>query len=433
MKIASHRGFFMVEVWLPYGETQVPVRIPDENMLGIVEPREKPGAQDPKAEIRRALENPIGTKRLRDTAKAGNRVAIVVEDITRPSPSYLMVPPILDELNQVDVKDEDITVIFGCGTHRPVRQEEMAQLVGEDVLKRVKVVNHDCNAADLVFVGETSFKTKVYVNRIFAEADLRVLTGDIEFHYYAGYGGGRKAVLPAVSGAGTIQHNHALLLHPNATTGVLEGNPVHADMLEAARLAKVDFILNVVMNTQKKVVRAFAGEVEQAFIEGVKLVDEMYKVPVESPAEIVITSADGTPHDVNLFQALKAVENAQNITKNGGIVILVAECREGHGNQVFYDWMTKFRDLNEVEGEIKRKFVLGGHKAYYLLKALGKVKIILVSTLPDYYATGIFKLKTAKTVNDALRMAFNIAGRKAKIWIVPHGSTTLPVLSGTTT
>lgn len=423
----------MVEVWLPYGETQVPVRIPDENMLGLVEPREKPGAQDPKAEILRALENPIGTKRLRDIAKPGNRVAIVVEDITRPSPSYLMVPPILDELNQVGVKDEDITVIFGCGTHRPVRQEEMAQLVGEDVLKRVKVVNHDCNAADLVFAGETSFKTKVYVNRIFAEADLRVLTGDIEFHYYAGYGGGRKAVLPAVSGAETIQHNHALLLHPNATTGVLEGNPVHADMLEAARLAKVDFILNVVMNTKKEVVRAFAGEVEQAFIEGVKLVDEMYKVPVESPAEIAITSADGAPHDVNLFQALKAVENAKNITKNGGIAILVAECREGHGNQVFYDWMTKFRDLNEVEGEIKRKFVLGGHKAYYLLKALGKVKIILVSTLPDYYATGIFKLKTAKTVNDALRMAFNITGRKAKIWIVPHGSTTLPVLSGTTT
>jgi len=423
----------MVEVWLPYGETQVPVRIPDETMLRLVEPREKPGAQDPKAEILRALENPIGTKRLRDIAKPGNRVAIVVEDITRPSPSYLMVPPILDEVNQVGVKDEDITVIVGCGTHRPVRWEEMAQLVGEDVLKRVKVVNHDCNAADLVFVGETSFKTKVYVNRNFAEADLRVLTGDIEFHYYAGYGGGRKAVLPAVSGAETIQHNHALLLHPNATTGVLEGNPVHVDMLEAARLAKVDFILNVVMNTKKEVVRAFAGDVEQAFTEGVKLVDEMYKVPVESPAEIAITSADGTPHDVNLFQALKAVENAQNITKNGGIVILVAECREGHGNQVFYDWMTEFRDLNEVEREIKRKFVLGGHKAYYLLKALGKVKIILVSTLPDYYATGIFKLKTAKTVNDALRMAFNIVGKKSKIWIVPHGSTTLPVLSGTTT
>lgn len=422
----------MVEVWLPYGETQVPVRIPDENLRGIVEPREKPGAQDPKAEILRALENPIGTKRLRDLAKPGSRVAIVVEDITRPSPSHLMVPPILDELNQVGVKDEDITVIFGCGTHRQIRSEEIPPLVGEDVSKRVKVINHDCNATDLVFVGETSFKTKVYVNKKFAEADLRVLTGDIEFHYYAGYGGGRKAVLPAVSGKETIQHNHALLLDPNSATGVLEGNPVHADMLEAARLAKADFILNVVMNTKREVVRAFAGDVEQAFIEGVKLVDEMYKIPVEASAEIVITSADGAPHDVNLFQALKAVENAQRITKNGGVIVLVAECREGHGNQVFYDWMIKFKDLNEVEKEIKNKFVLGGHKAYYLLKALGKVKIILVSILPDYYATGIFKLKTAKTVNDALRMASNIAGKRSKVWIVPHGSTTLPVLSATT-
>ena len=420
----------MVEIWLPYGNTEVPIRIPDENLLGEIKPKERQGAPDPKSEIIRALENPIGTKRLRELAKPGSKVAIVVEDVTRPAPSHLMLPPILDELNQAGVKDEDVTVVFGCGTHRAVKPEEMPKLIGEDALKRVKAINHDCNAPDLVFVGETSFKTKVYVNKVFAEADVRVLTGDIELHYYAGYGGGRKGVLPAVSGAETIQHNHALLLDPKSATGNLEGNPVHADMLEGARLAKTDFILNVVMNSNKEIVNAFAGDVEKAFLEGVKLVDEMHKIPVEDTAEIVITSADGAPHDVNLFQSLKAVENAINIVKEDGVIVLIAECREGHGNQLFYDWMAKFKDLGQLEKEIKRKFVLGGHKAYYLQRALKKAKIILVSTLPDYYATGIFKLKTAKTANEALRMAFNIAGKKSKIWIMPHGSTTLPVITG---
>jgi len=418
----------MVEMWLPYGRTEVPVRIPDENLLGIITPKEKHGVADPKAEIIRALENPIKSKKLSEIAKQGNKVAIVIDDVTRPSPSYLMVPLILDELNKAGVKDEDVTILIGCGTHRKVTPEEAAKLVGEDVSKRIKIISHDCKSPDVVCVGETKFKTKVCVNKIFAEADVKILTGDIELHYYAGYGGGRKSVIPAIGGVDTIQHNHSMLLDPKATLGVLEGNPVHEDMTESARLAKVDFILNVVLNDRKEIVGAFAGDLEQAFLEGVKLVDEMYKVHVEQPAEIIITSADGDPHDIDLYQALKAVENVKNIVKEGGVIILVAECREGYGNQVFYDWMTRLRSLEDVEKEVKRKFVLGGHKAYYLLKTLEKAKIILVSTMPDYYATGVFKLKTSKTVNAALNTAFNIVGKKSKIYVVPHGSTTLPAL-----
>jgi len=417
----------MVDVWLPYGKTEVCVRVPTQNFLGLIEPKEKPGVLDARAEIERALKEPVGSKKLSEIVKPEHKVAIVVDDATRPAPSHLMVPPILDELNMAGVKNENITIIFGCGTHKAVKNEEVVRLLDEAVLNRVKAISHDCKAEDLVYAGTTQkHGTKVYLNRIFAEADVKILTGDVCFHYYAGYGGGRKSVLPAVSGEETIKHNHAMLLHPNAKTGVLEGNPIHEDMVEAAKLAKVDFILNVVTNSKGEVVKAFAGDLEQAFYEGVKVVDEMYRIPVDRKADIVVVSPGGYPADVNLFQAYKGVDSALEVVKRGGVIVLLAECSQGHGNQVFYDWMVKFSDIKAVEREIKRNFVLGGHKAYYLLKALQNHQIILVSLMPDYYGTNIFKLKTARAVNDALNEAFKVAGKNAKVWAMPYGNFTLP-------
>jgi lactate racemase len=418
----------MVDVWLPYGKTDVCVRVPARNLLGTIEPKERQGAVDAKAEVERALKEPIGSKRLSEIAKPESKVAIVVDDATRKVPSEVLLLPVLAELNAAGVKDENVTVIFGCGTHRAVKPEEATALVGAEALKRVKAISHDCRAADLVHVGTTkTHGNKVYVNRVFAEADVKVLLGDVGFHYYAGYGGGRKSVLPAVSGEETIKHNHAMLLHANARTGILEDNPVHRDMTEAARLAKVDFIINVVENKKGEIVKAFAGDLEQAFMEAVKLVDEMYRITVDRRADILVVSAGGHPADMNLYQAYKALDNALDAVKRGGVIILVAECPEGHGNQVFYDWMTRLGDLKNVEHEVKRNFVMGGHKAYYLLKALQNHQIILVSSLPDYYATSIFKLKTARAVNDALAEALKIVGSASRVWAMPQGSYTLPI------
>ncbi|MEM1563769.1 MAG: nickel-dependent lactate racemase [Candidatus Bathyarchaeia archaeon] len=417
----------MVDVWLPYGKTEVCLRVPARNLLGSIEPKEKPSVPDARAEVERALKEPIGTRRLSEIAKPEHKVAIVVNEATRPAPSHVMVPPLLDELSGAGVKDGNITIIFGCGTRRAVTSEEAARLLGEDVLKRVKVISHDCKAPDLVYVGTTSkYGTRVYLNRVFAEADLKILTGVVCFHCYAGYGGGRESVLPGVAGEETIKANHAMFLHPNAKTGVLNGNPVHEDMVEAARMAKVDFILNVVVNSKGEVVGAFAGDLEQAFYEGVRLVDELYRIPVDRRADIVVVSSGGHPFDVNLFQAYKSVDSASEVVKRGGVIILAAECPEGYGNQAFYDWMAKFKDLKAVEREIKRNFVFGGHKAYYLMKALQKAQIILVSAMPDYYAANIFRLKTARTVNEALNEAFKIVGENAKVWVIPYGNLTLP-------
>ncbi len=419
----------MVDVWVPYGKTEICARIPTRNYLGNIEPKEKEGLKDPKGEILRALNEPIGTKRLSELIRPGNKIAIVVNDHTRSTPTYLIVPPILEELRNAGISDSDITTIFGCGTHRAPKPEEQKAILGEEVIQRIKTVSHDCKAKDLVYLNRTkTHENKVYVNKVFAEADFRILTNNVELHYYAGYGGGRKSVLPAVSGEETIQHNHAMILNPKARTGVLEGNPVHEDMVEAARLAKADFIVNVVTNSRNEIVKAFAGDMQQAFNEGVKLVDEMYKVPIERRADIVIASSGGHPHDINLYQAHKGVENAQDAVKRGGVIIWVAECPDGHGDQLFYEWMIKFKDPKELEAEVKRHFRLGGHKAYYLNRTLQRVQIILVSTLPDYYAVGAFRLRTARALNDALRDAFDLVGRDARVWVMPHGNITLPIV-----
>jgi lactate racemase len=418
----------MVDVWLPYGKTDVCVRIPARNLLGTIEPKDNQGTTDAKAEVERALKEPIGTKRLSDIAKAESKVAIVVDDATRKAPSEKMLLPVLAELNIAGVKDENITVIFGCGTHRAVKPEEAMELLGEEAFKRVKSISHCCSVQDMVYVGSTkTHGNKIYLNRVFAEADVKVLLGDVNFHYYAGYGGGRKSILPAVCSAETIQNNHALLLSSSSRTGILDGNPVHVDMTEAARLAKVDFIVNVIENKKGEIVRAFAGDLEEAFLEAVKLVDEMYRVTVDRRADIVVVSAGGYPADINLYQAYKGLDNALDAVKRGGVIILVAECLEGHGNQVFYDWMTRLGDLKNVEREVKRNFVMGGHKAFYLLKALQNHQIILVSSMPDYYATSIFKLKTARAVNDALNEALKLTGSASRVWAIPQGSHTLPV------
>lgn len=417
----------MVDVWLPYGRTDVCVRIPARNFLGSVNPRELPAAANARAEIERALANPIGSKRIGEIVKPECEVAIVVDDATRHAPTDVMLLPVLVELNAAGIKDEQVTVIFGCGTHRAVTDEEAHMLLGEDACKRVKTISHDCHAADLVHVGNTrTHGNQIYLNRAFAEANVKILLGDIGFHYYAGYGGGRKSVLPAVAGEETIKHNHAMLLNPSARTGILQGNPVHEDMTEAARLAKVDFIVNTISNNKGEIVKAFAGDLEQAFNEAIKACDDMYRISVDRRADIVVASPGGYPADMNLFQAYKALDNALAIVKRGGIIILVAECAEGHGNQVFYDWMQRLGDLKNVEREIKHNFVLGGHKAYYLLRALQNHTIILVSSLPDYYASNVFKLKTARAVNDALTEALKTAGSAAKVWAMPYGNYILP-------
>ncbi|MEM3737157.1 MAG: nickel-dependent lactate racemase [Candidatus Bathyarchaeia archaeon] len=414
----------MVEVWLPYGKTEICLTISAENFLGTIEPQLKPAAPDPEAEIKYALENPKGSPRLREIVRSGGKVAVVVDSTTNMHLSQLMLSKVIDELKSGGISESAITIIFGQRS-QPSPDRSSSLEVG-DLGGLVKLA-HDPNTAELVEVGVTSYKTRVVLNRAFAEADFKVLIGEIGLDPYAGYSGGRAGVL-AVSGFKTIQHNRSLITDPNCKVGNLEKNPVHLDMVEAAKLAGVNFILNAVTDDAGKIVKAFAGGLEPAFLEGAKFLAETLGATVDSKSDIVVISPGGYPYDDSFYNAINSLENVLAIVRDGGVVVLAAECSNGHGNVSFYRWMTQFRSFEDAREAVRKSFTPELCAAYLLLRTLQKVRVVALSAMPEFMTTGVFKLKSVRCTDEALETAFRLAGRKAKVWVVPRGQFTLPRL-----
>jgi nickel-dependent lactate racemase len=415
----------MVEIWLPYGATEVSARIPDENLQAIVEPKAGRGMDDPLGEVAKALDNPLG-RSLAELIRPDSKVAVVLDDFVDASGSNPVVHPLINVLNTAGAKNEAITVILGRGRHGSQSTQDSTKLPGK-IPEGVRVIHHSGAVEDLIHMGETSRKTKVYLNKAFLEASVRVVANDVCLHPYAGYSGGRKGVAPGLLGEESIMQNHSLMLSPEAAPGRLTGNPVSEDMDEIARMARIDFGVNVVANPMKEVVGVFAGDPEPAFAQAVKLVDELYKVPVEGEADIVLESAGGLPYDSSLSMAVSALQSALGAVSQHGAIILVAECSRGYGEEGFYRWMTKHKTLGEMEKELRRRFELDAIPAYTLMRASEKARIFLVSVLPSYYSTGVFGLRAEKTANDALRSALRQVGKRGKVLFLPHGSTTMPV------
>ena len=401
------------------------MRIPTNSLLGIIEPNDRTGAQDPQAEIENALMNPFGKERLEESVKPGEKVCIALKDSGAPT-NQIVVSAILNELTAVGIRDEDVTVIFA---HDPLQvspvQEETPPL-GEDLSARFGSTAHDCEASECVNVGKTSRGTDVYLNKGFAEADLKIVAGAIEPHPFAGYCGSREVVLPGISNTETIRQNFSLGLSAKARRGLLEGNPVHQDMVEAAQLVGIDFTLNIVRNSRLEIVGAFGGELSKAFEQAVKLADEIYSAPVEGRADLVFVSPGGHPFDTNLFEASKSIDTALEVAKRGKVIVLLAECLDGYGRRDFYEAMSTHRNPKDLEKSLKKSFTVGGLMAYRLMTSLQKSKVVLVSAMPDYYVSGTFGMKPAKTANEAFRLASDIAGRNGRVSFVPHGNLTVP-------
>lgn len=410
-------------VELKYGKGKLKFEIPEENLLGIVKPKELPGVPDEKAEIKRALENPINSKRLSELIEPSDKVCIIASDITRPAPSHVMLLPLLEELRDGGMRDENITLVFALGIHRKHTVEEQKKLVGEEVFNRVKCIDHD--AKECVPLGKTSRGTEVKVFRAVLDADVRICTGNLEYHYFAGYSGGLKAIMPGVCSRETVEQNHSMMILPDAVAGKLEGNPVREDMNEVGRMVGVDFILNVVLNSKKEIVRAVAGDAIAAHREGVKYIDEMYRVKIPERADIVITSPGGFPKDINLYQAQKAFDNAKYAVNEGGVIILPAECPEGLGETTFESWMKEAKTPDEIIDKIRKKFVLGGHKAAAIAMILKKVDGYLISSMPKEEVEAIF-FKPMDSIDEALRIAMKKLGKDANVLILPYGGSTLP-------
>lgn len=413
----------MESILIPYGHEKLSLDIPKKNLLKILTPN--PGKRECEeiGEMARALCNPIGTKRLSEMVKPGQKVAIVTSDITRPMPTYKVLPSVLVELKHAGIPDRDITIVFALGSHRPHTEEEKIKLVGKDIYQRFKCVD---SKDDFVHMGVTSRGTPVDIFRPVAEADFRICLGNIEFHYFAGYSGGGKAIMPGVSSRDAIQCNHRFMIQDDARAGKLQGNPIREDIEEVCtKFVPIDFIVNVILDEKKQIVHCVAGHYQQAHRAGCRLLDKMYKVIIPQKADIVVVSAGGYPKDLNLYQAQKALDNAKHAVKDGGRILWVASAAEGLGEKTFKHWMTSHVRAEDMITHIGQDFQLGGHKAAAIAMVLQKAQILLYSDLPgDLVRQG--HLRPCGDLQTALDQSLEQYGSNATVIVMPYGGSTLP-------
>ena len=414
-----------MELAFKIGHTQQLVDVAERNLMGVLIPEALPRGVSGQEEVRHALASPYQSPPLRQVVKRGEKIVVVTSDITRPMPTAAVMPALLEELYAAGAAPEDITLLFALGSHRRHTQAERRQLAGERAWREILCVDSD--SEDCVRVGTTRRGTPVELDRRVVRADRRICLGNIEYHYFAGYSGGAKAIMPGVATRRAIQANHSAMTEPGARAGRLAGNPVREDLEEAAAMVGVDFLVNVVLDPQKRILRAFAGDVTAAHRAGCAYLDSLYQQRIPGRADIVIVSQGGAPKDLNLYQTQKALDNAQHAVKDGGVIILIGSCREGLGEAVFARWLGEASSSHALVERIRREFQLGGHKAAAIAMVLERADVYLVSELEDDQVRAAF-LTPFHTVRDAYQAALRKCGPDAAVLAMPYGGSTLPVV-----
>lgn len=413
----------MMDFSLPYGSTCLQLNVSeDAGRVVALQPRRS--VLDP---VRLALAAPIGSPRLREMVRSGQSVVVVISDVTRPCPSHLLLPPLLEELAAGGIGDEDVLVVAAVGSHRRQTEVERRQLIGAEMAERLRCV--DADPARVTYVGTTRRGTPIEAFTPVVEADVRIALGNVEPHYFAGYSGGAKALMPGVCSLRTIQKNHAMMVDPSARMGVLDGNPVREDIEEGAALIGLDFILNVILDEARNIVIAAAGHPIAAHRWACRVLDHQSKVVIDAPADIVIVSAGGFPKDINLYQAQKALDNAATAVKRDGRIIWLAECREGLGNATFEAWLVG-ASPDDILARIQGQFVLGGHKAAAIARTLQCAHISLVSSLAPELVQAC-GMHAYTDLEAALADALREAEPDPLIAIMPEGAAVVPAVRGT--
>jgi lactate racemase len=431
---------------IPYGKQKIAIDIPDINIINFRDNKsghsklkgtdascrdaagnKAAGEDDASGKIKNAetaaekdivenaLLNPVAAKKLKSAAYMKKNVCILVSDITRPCPSYKFLPFLIRDLKEA--KAESIKIIFGLGIHRKHSRQEQIKLVGQEAADSCELIDFDKNRVKLI--GTTSYGTPVEVFEDLADSDFILATGNIEYHYFAGYSGGSKALMPGLCSYNSVRANHSMMLEEMARSGEFANNPVRKDIEEAGRIAGIDYIFNVILDDSKKIIAAVAGKNNEAFIEGISIYDSIYEISSDKKADIVITSAGGYPKDINLYQAQKALESVKDIVKDGGTIILTAECPEGFGEDRFAEWMQGTRDFEGLYKKIRKDFVLGGHKAVAVSKLLTRAGVILYSKFDESetYEMGFEKTDDVQGfIDEKLKHNKNLS-----VAIVPNG------------
>lgn len=417
-----------------YGQGSLQFQVNSDQVLGELKIKDSPVLNNVEDAIRAAIRNPIGSPALKDIVKPGQTVVFIVNDPTRVANSHVFMPILLDEVNAAGVKDEDVSIIFALGAHRNMTMEEMTKEVGEEVTKRMqgpnghRMFNSDYqDQSQYKYFGDTSRGTPVWIHKIVAEADHVIATGSVVHHFFAGFGGGRKAVFPGVCYYETIRKNHSMIFDPNAVIGRLHGNPIYEDQIEGVEMCKPSFLFNAVLNEKKEFINIFAGDYIKAHLEAVKLVDEVYGAVIEKEADLVIVSCGGYPKDINVYQLQKTMDNAWCAVRPGGVVIILGECCEGSGSAAFEKLMQENDTPEKVEATVRANFQIGAHKAYAVTRLMKKAEFILVSTLEEKLAKTLL-FTPAANVETALEMAYKKLGPSPSIILMPQGSLTVPIV-----
>lgn len=423
----------MKTIALPYHTSFVDVHVDEKNLKKVIYARtdECQVDQSEAQLVKSALESPFGTPRLRELAKSKRKVTLVTSDHTRSVPSKITLPILLEEIREGN-PDAEITILIATGLHRATTKEEQREMFGPQIVETENIVVHDAFAEGACdFVRVLPSGAELWVNRLALECDLLVTEGFIEPHFFAGFSGGRKSILPGICNAATVNENHSYraISSPYAMSGVLEHNPIHEDMVCAARSVNVQFILNVALNSRKKIIGAFAGDLEEAHGKGVEYVRSLAQCPVVK-GDIVITTNGGYPLDQNLYQSPKAVATAEVCCREGGVIIMVAGCVDGMGGEHFSKLMLQGtpEEIDAFLSKIPSKESIPEQWcAQIYARILKKRTVILVTTHLDHELVRRANMIPASTPDEALELAYEKLGRDAQVVVIPDGVTVLAV------
>ena len=423
-----------------YGKGTQKVDLPEEHIIYDLHGKDVAVEKDIATAALKAMRNPIDSKPLADIVNPGEKVAIIVSDETRLCYTDQFLPVIVKELNDKGIPDSDIDIVIATGTHRAQTPEEDILVLGEAMVKRFRVHQHDCrDTENMVYMGTTSRGNKVYINKIVANADRVIATGAVTLHPMAGFGGGRKAVVPGVAGLETINHNHVLALaekpgegcNPNSVAAKLEGNPFHEDLMECAAFVDPDFLLDVVLTSDGGLYEVVAGNWKTAFYKGCKDLLEISGIPIKEQADVVIASGGGYPKDINLYQGTKTHMNVDMAVKPGGIAIIMLECPDIKEPAVFTDWLIK-SDLQKTEQEVRDNFYMAAFVAYKS-RCIIEAHTVYLVTLKENFdfvrQTGQIPVETVAEAWKLAREKLAAEGKKDyTITLMGHAPVTLPVL-----
>lgn len=418
----------MAIIQVPYSKHGMSLNIDDKNLEAVLVSK----AHDYKSEkneseiVKDSLDNPLGTPRLEELAKDKENVVIITSDHTRPVPSRVIMPQILERIRKGN-PNAKIKILVATGFHRASTKEELIFKLGEEIVENEEIIIHkSTNDEDMIKMGVLPSGGDFYINKLAAQADLLVAEGFIEPHFFAGFSGGRKSVLPGIASAKTIMYNHCseFIDSNNSRTGILKNNPIHEDMVYAAKTAKLAFIVNVAIDKDKRVIASFAGDVDKAHKVGCEFVTDLSKID-KVPSDIVVSTNGGYPLDQNIYQAVKGMTAAEATCKDGGVIIMIAACNDGHGGQSFYDNVANVsspKEILENVRNVKKEDTVPDQWEFQILaRILDKFTVIMVSDECDPKMITNMHMKHAYNFDEALSLAYGIKGEDAKVVVIPDG------------